>query len=111
MTVTVVSLSEFKAKAPQLLAELNASDGLIVVTENGLASAVVQGYESHQRERAALQALKRIVQREADVSAGRTMLQRSVFADIKAGLADGSTPPEVCPSTADGHRNPSRQSP
>ncbi|MDE0178634.1 MAG: type II toxin-antitoxin system Phd/YefM family antitoxin [Gammaproteobacteria bacterium] len=88
MAGSVVSLSEFKAKAPQLLAELNAGDGVIIVTQNGLASAVVRSYESHQRERAALLALKLVVQGEADVSAGRTVLQHRVFADIKAGLAD-----------------------
>ena len=89
MTETVVSLSEFKARASQMLPELNAGDGSIVVTQNGLASAVVRGYESHQRERAALLALKLIVQSEADVSAGRTVPQCRVFADIEAGLADG----------------------
>lgn len=34
-------------------------------------------------------ALKPIVLGEADVSAGRTVPQGRVFADIKAGLADG----------------------
>jgi len=48
MAGSVVSLSEFKAKAPQLLAELNAGDGVIIVTQNGLASAVVRSYESHR---------------------------------------------------------------
>lgn len=88
MSATVVRLSEFKARASRLLAELTIGDGVIVVTKNGLASAVVQSYESHQRERAALLTLKQVVQGEADVSAGRTVLQRRVFADIKAGLAD-----------------------
>lgn len=81
-------MSEFKAKASRLLAELDAGDGAIVITQRGSASAVVQGYESHQRERAALLALKLNGQGEADVSAGRTVPQCRVFADIKAGLAD-----------------------
>ena len=68
MTMAVVSLSEFKAKASRLLAELNAGDGVIVITRRGSASSVVQGYESHQRERAALLALKLIGQGETDIS-------------------------------------------
>ncbi|MCY3620334.1 MAG: type II toxin-antitoxin system Phd/YefM family antitoxin [Gammaproteobacteria bacterium] len=81
-----MSLSEFKAKAAQLLAEMKAGDQTIVVTQNGTATAVVQDYESHQRVQEALLFLKLVVQGEADVSAGRMVSQRQVFADIKAGL-------------------------
>lgn len=86
MPQPVVSLSEFKAKAAQLLAEMKAGDQTIVVTQNGTATAVVQDYESHQRVQEALLFLKLVVQGEADVSAGRMVSQRQVFADIKAGL-------------------------
>ena len=89
MAMSVVSLSEFEANASRMLAELKASDGVIVVTQNGSPSAVVEGYESHQQQRATLLALKRIVQGEADISAGRTVPQDKVFADIRAGLANG----------------------
>lgn len=89
MAMSVVSLSEFKANASRMLAELKASDGVIVVTQNGSPSAVVHGFESHQRQRATLLVLKRIVQGEADVAAGRTVPQPKVFADIRAGLANG----------------------
>ena len=86
MSKPVVSLSEFKAKAAQLLAEMKAGDQTIVVTQNGTATAVVQDYESHQRVQEALLMLKLVVQGEADVSAGRMVSQRKVFADIKARL-------------------------
>ena len=86
MSKPVVSLSEFKAKAAQLLAEMKAGDQTIVVTQNGAATAVVQDYESHQRVQEALLMLKLVVQGEADISAGRMVSQRQVFADIKAGL-------------------------
>lgn len=86
MSKPVVSLSEFKARAAQLLAEMKAGDQTIVVTQNGTATAVVQDYESHQRVQEALLFLKLVVQGEADVSAGRVVSQRQVFADIKAGL-------------------------
>ena len=93
MAMSVVSLSEFKANAPWMLAQLKASDGVIVITQNGSPSAVVEDYESHQEQRATLQALKVIAQGEADVSAGRTVPQRRVFADIRAGLANGDNRP------------------
>ena len=86
MSKPVVSLSEFKAKASQLLAEMKTGHQTIVVTQNGAATAVVQDYESHQRIQEALLMLKLVVQGEADVSAGRMMSQRQVFADIKAEL-------------------------
>ena len=86
MSKPVVSLSEFKARAAQLLAEMKAGDQTIVVTQNGTATAVIQDYESHQRVQEALLVLKLVVQGEADVSAGRMVSQRQVFADIKAGL-------------------------
>ena len=82
----VVSLSEFKARAAQLLVEMKTGGQTIVVTQNGTATAVVQDYESHQRIQDALLMLKLVVQGEADVSAGRMVSQRQVFADIKAGL-------------------------
>ena len=89
MAMSIVSLSEFKANASRMLAQLKASDGVIVITQNASPSAVVENYESHQEQRATLQALKLIAQGEADVSAGRTVPQRRVFADIRAGLANG----------------------
>lgn len=86
MSKPVVSLSEFKARAAQLLAEMKSGDQTIVVTQNGTATAVVQDYESHQRVQEALLMLKLVVQGEADISAGRMVSQRKVFADIKARL-------------------------
>ena len=86
MATPVVSLSEFKAKASQMLAEMKVAEGTIVVTQNGSASAVVQDYESYQRLREALLMLKLVGQGEADISAQRTVPQGKVFADIKAGL-------------------------
>ena len=86
MPKPVVSLSEFKARAAQLLAQMKTGDQTIIVTQNGTATAVVQDYEAHQRVQEALLMLKLVVQGEADISAGRMVAQGRVFADIKAGL-------------------------
>ena len=72
MSTTIVSLSEFKAKAAQMLAEMKAAEHEIVLTRRGAASAVVQDFEAYQRHRDALLMLKLLVQGEADVTAGRT---------------------------------------
>ena len=93
MPTEVVSLSEFKAKASQMLAEMKAAEHEIVLTQRGAASAVVQDFDAYERQRSALLMLKLMVQGEADIQAGRTTPQDRVFAEIKAGLtARGETP-------------------
>lgn len=84
MPTTVVSLSEFKARAAQMLAEVKTAEQEIVLTQRGAATAVVQDFEAHQRLREALLVLKLMVQGEADIPAGRTTPQERVFADLKA---------------------------
>ena len=86
MPTSIVSLSEFKAKAAQMLAEMKSSERVVVLTQRGAASAVVQDYESHQRLQDALLMLKLMVQGEIDISAGRTTPQDEVFRDIKGQL-------------------------
>lgn len=87
MPTEIVSLSEFKARAAQMLAEMKAAEKQIVLTQRGAASAVVQDFDAHQRQRNALLMLKLMVQGEADIQAGRTASQDRVFAEVKARLA------------------------
>ena len=84
--MSIVSLSEFKAKAAQMLAEMKSSEQVVVLTQRGAASAVVQDFESHQRLQDALLMLKLMVQGEMDISAERTIPQDAVFQDIKGKL-------------------------
>lgn len=88
MTMSIVSLSEFKAKAAQMLADMKSSEQVVVLTQRGAASAVVQDFESHQRLQDALLMLKLMVQGEMDISAGRTTPQDAVFRDIEGRLTD-----------------------
>lgn len=87
MPTAIVSLSEFKARAAQMLAEMKAAEKEIVLTQRGAASAVVQDFDAHQRLQSALLMLKLMVQGEADVQQGRTTSQDRVFAELKARLA------------------------
>ncbi len=86
MPTAVVSLSAFKAKAAQMLADMKAAEHEIVLTQRGAASAVVQDFDAHQRQQDALLMLKLMVQGEVDIQAGRTTPQDQVFAEIKARL-------------------------
>ena len=86
MPTAVVSLTEFKAKAAQMLAELKATEQEIVLTQRGAAGAVVQDFDAYERQRSALLMLKLMAQGEADIQAGRTTPQDKVFAEIKARL-------------------------
>ena len=70
MTTSIVSLSEFKAKAAQMLSEMKAAEHPIILTQRGAASAVVHDYRVHQRLQNALLMLKLMVQGEADVARG-----------------------------------------
>ena len=86
MTTSIVSLSEFKARAAQMLSEMKAAEHQIILTQRGAASAVVHDYRVHQRLQNALLMLKLMVQGEADVTQGRMTPQDRVFADIRARL-------------------------
>lgn len=89
MNGSIISLSEFKAGASQLLSQLQDDAVPIVLTQNGRASAVVQSYASYQRMQSSLAMLKLLAQGEADVQAGRLVPQDQVFADARAKLAAG----------------------
>ena len=75
---SIVSLSEFKARAAQMLSEMKTT-----------GHAVVQDFQAHQRLQDALLMLKLMVQGEADVQAGRTTTREQGFPDLEARL----TPP------------------
>ena len=84
---SVTSLSEFKAKAAQMLEEMKANDRDIVLTQNGSATAVVQDFDAYQRMQEALLMMKLMVQGEADIREARTTSQAQVFADLKKQIA------------------------
>ena len=86
MAQSIVSLSEFKAKAAQMLAAMNKQEQTIIVTQNGAARAVVQSIESYERMQTALLLLKIMVQGEADVADSRETPQDDVFASMRARL-------------------------
>ncbi|HLF11095.1 MAG TPA: type II toxin-antitoxin system Phd/YefM family antitoxin [Gammaproteobacteria bacterium] len=86
MSHSIVSLSEFRARAAEMLDEIKSTRRGIVLTQNGAASAIVQDYESFQRLQESLAMLKLMIQGEADIRANRTVPQSKVFSSLRAEL-------------------------
>ena len=86
MTTPVISLSDFKARASQLLEEINASQRPVVITQHGAAAAVVQGYESYQRLQDSVVLLRLMVLGETDIKEDRLTPQREVFSSLRKRL-------------------------
>ena len=86
MSTPVVSLSDFKARASQILEEINASQRPVVITQHGAAVAVVQDYEFYQRIQDSVALLRLMVQGEADIKDGRLTAQREVFSSLRKRL-------------------------
>ena len=87
MTDPIISLSDFKSDASQWLKRLQEESDAVVLTQNGRASAVVQSYETYQRQQQALLMLKLLAQGEADIAAGRLIPQEEVFAKLRERFA------------------------
>jgi prevent-host-death family protein len=91
MSESTVSLSEFRAEASRLLDDMQEQPGVLVITQNGRARAVVQDYVRYQEEQRALVMLKLMLQGEADVAAGRLQPQIEVFADLRDRLTGNAS--------------------
>ena len=87
MSDTIISLSDFKSDASQWLKRLQDESDAVVLTQNGRASAVVQSYDTFQRQQQALLMLKLLAQGEADIAAGRLIPQEEVFAKLRERFA------------------------
>lgn len=91
MSKTILSLSEFKTNASQLLVQLRDTSQPLVLTQNGRAKAVVHDYEAYQRQQQSLLMLKLMVQGEADAQRDRVKPQNEVFATLPARLENKSS--------------------
>lgn len=83
---SVISLSDFKAGASQWLKQLQDDNQTVVLTQNGRGSAVIQSFESFQRQQQSLLMLKLMTQGEADVQVGRLSGQTETFAAARKKL-------------------------
>lgn len=89
MSEHILSLSDFKADASQLLKRMQERDSTpLVLTQNGRASAVVQSCDDYQQLQKSLAMMKLISMGEADIVSDKLMPQEKVFATARAA---GST--------------------
>jgi prevent-host-death family protein len=87
MSEHILSLSDFKADASQLLKRMREHDATpLVLTQNGRASAVVQNYDEYQKLQKSLAMMKLIAMGEADIATGKLVPQEQVFANARAQL-------------------------
>jgi len=75
-----------KARAAELLAQVNETRRPVVITQNGEPRGILQDPESFERMRRAIGILKLLAQGEEDFRAGRTVPQRHVFAQLRKRL-------------------------
>lgn len=80
-----------KARAAELLEQINENRRPVVITQNGEARAVIMDPESYDSLRRAAGILKLLAQGEEDVRLGRTRPQDQVFADLERELAPKSS--------------------
>ena len=85
-----ISLSDFKSDASQWLKQLQEDRNTVVLTQNGRGSAVVQSYDSFQRQQQSLAMLKLMAQGEADIRNGDVQSQDAVFAAVRRRLGGGN---------------------
>ena len=85
MQQRIINLREFQRSAQQILEDLKNGSDLILI-QNGSASAVVQDYETYQKQQNAFMMLKLIAQGESDIQHGRLSSQAEVFNDLRAEL-------------------------
>lgn len=76
-----------KGNAAHLLHQVNETRRPVIITQNGLARAVLQDTASYESMRNAIALLKLMVQGEDDIRSGSLDDQDKVFSRIEARLA------------------------
>lgn len=71
-----------KAKAADLLRQINETHRPVIITQNGEPKAVLQDPESYENMRNAIGILKLISQGEEDIRIGKSKSQAEVFKGI-----------------------------
>lgn len=81
-------ITYLKARAADLLKQINETHRPVVITQNGEPRAVLQDPESYENMRNAIGILKLISQGEEDIRNGKSKLQEDVFTEIEKSLQE-----------------------
>jgi prevent-host-death family protein len=71
--MVVRTVTQLKLRSSDLVDEVNATRAPVVVTQKGVARAVLQDLRSWEETQASLAMLKLVVQAEHDIAAGQTV--------------------------------------
>lgn len=88
LTEDIQPVTYLKGNAAHLLHQVNETRRPVIITQNGLARAVLQDTASYESMRNAIALLKLMVQGEDDIRAGHLAEQDEVFARIEARLTE-----------------------
>lgn len=77
-----------KAKAADLLKQINETRRPVIITQNGEPKAVLQDPKSYENMRNAIGLLKLISQGEGDIRNGTVKSQEDIFKDIEISLKE-----------------------
>lgn len=88
LTEDIQPVTYLKGNAAHLLQQVNETRRPVIITQNGLARAVLQDTASYESMRNTIEMLKLMVQGENDIRAGRLSGQEEVFTRIEARLTE-----------------------
>jgi prevent-host-death family protein len=88
ISTDIKPVTYLKAKAADLLNQINETHRPVIITQNGEPRAVLQDPKSYDNMRNAIGLLKLISQGEGDIRQGRVKSQEDVFKDIEISLKE-----------------------
>jgi len=86
MAKDIRTVTEMKARAAQLLDEVNSEKRPLVITQDGKPRAVMMDVESYEEMRNAIGLLKLVSQGEEDIRTGRWIDQDKLFDRLEIRL-------------------------
>ena len=88
ISTDIKPVTYLKAKAAELLKQINETRRPVIITQNGEPRAVLQDPKSYENMRNAIGILKLISQGEGDIRNGSVKSQEDVFKDIEYSLKE-----------------------
>ena len=88
ISTDIKPVTYLKAKAADLLKQINETHRPVIITQNGEPRAVLQDPKSYENMRNAIGLLKLTSQGEGDIRKGRVKSQEDVFKDIEILLKE-----------------------
>ncbi|MCX5846193.1 MAG: type II toxin-antitoxin system Phd/YefM family antitoxin [Deltaproteobacteria bacterium] len=88
ISTDIKPVTYLKAKAADLLKQINETRRPVIITQNGEPRAVLQDPKSYENMRNAIGILKLISQGEGGIRNGRVKSQENVFKNIEVSLKE-----------------------